>query len=166
MEMVDRLRNHTVAIAIMIALASSGCQVIGPDKSSTVISVASGDSFGECLGYCKTQIEASPTRIVFSTEGGTLAGPLPALSDTVSIEHELWSHLVSLARVVPVHALDSIYGCPDCADGGAEWVEIEFAGDESRRITFEFRHAPGPLASLSDTLRTVRRDHWNELESD
>lgn len=165
--MVDRLRNYTVATAILVAAAGSGCQLVGPDGSVTVLGVSAGDSFGECLGYCRTLIDATPTRIAFTTEGWSLeGGSLPTLRDTTAMEGAFWTHLVSVASSVPVQALDSVYGCPDCTDGGAEWIEIMVAGQDPRRITFEFGNAPQELTSLSDTLRTLRRDHWKARESD
>ena len=34
--------------------------------------------------------------------------------------------------ITSFNSLDSVYGCPDCADGGAEWLEI---------ITPEWKHS-------------------------
>jgi hypothetical protein len=30
----------------------------------------------------------------------------------------------------------NVIGCPDCADGGGEWIEVSVAG-ESHRVTFD-----------------------------
>jgi hypothetical protein len=49
--------------------------------------------------------------------------------------------------------LDSIFGCPDCADGGAEWIEINTI-DKKHKITFEFGKEPEELKSLLGYLKT------------
>jgi hypothetical protein len=37
--------------------------------------------------------------------------------------------------------MDTVIGCPDCADGGAEWLELGFE-KEVKRVTFEYMHEP------------------------
>ena len=48
--------------------------------------------------------------------------------------------------------LNEIVGCPDCADGGAEWIEI-IKGDSKHKVTFECGKAPKEIDSLVTVLR-------------
>ena len=51
--------------------------------------------------------------------------------------------------------LDEIIGCPDCNDGGREWVEV---GDGliQKRVTFESPEPPEELTNLLTLLRPIR----------
>jgi hypothetical protein len=51
--------------------------------------------------------------------------------------------------------LDSIIGCPDCADGGAEWFEIA-TNDTIKRVTIEYGDSLDGLNNYIDLLRSVR----------
>ena len=48
-----------------------------------------------------------------------------------------WSEIETLLEADGLEGLNEVYGCPDCADGGAEWIEID-EGGSPRRVTFEF----------------------------
>ena len=53
--------------------------------------------------------------------------------------------------------LERVYGCPDCADGGAEWIAVE-AEERSHRVTFERSDPPegiAPLATMLDRYRNA-----------
>lgn len=51
--------------------------------------------------------------------------------------------------------LDSIYGCPDCADGGAEWIEIQ-DDQQIKKVTFEYGDTLAPIENLMLELRDLR----------
>ena len=44
-------------------------------------------------------------------------------------------------------------GCPDCADGGAEWIEIKLANGEKHKVTFEYMNAPSAFKNYISGLR-------------
>ena len=48
-----------------------------------------------------------------------------------------------------------VIGCPDCADGGGEWVEVMF-DDTVKRITFEYGDTLEPIQNLIDQMRIIR----------
>ena len=45
-------------------------------------------------------------------------------------------------------------GCPDCADGGAEWLELGFE-DLVKRVTFEYGNEPGEFENIIPALREL-----------
>ena len=47
-----------------------------------------------------------------------------------------WQKLQSLADYNAIKDLPERIGCPDCADGGAEWLELS-RSNETKRVTFE-----------------------------
>ena len=54
-----------------------------------------------------------------------------------------------------VGRLQDTYGCPDCADGGAEWVEVETA-TLKKKVTFEHNKPPAELEAVVTELRALR----------
>ncbi|MEQ9008910.1 MAG: hypothetical protein RLP12_13560, partial [Ekhidna sp.] len=60
--------------------------------------------------------------------------------------------LFSTINVQAFLSLEEIIGCPDCADGGSEWIEITTA-QGSKKITYEFRHEPEEVKSFIGELR-------------
>jgi hypothetical protein len=59
--------------------------------------------------------------------------------------------------------LDSIIGCPDCADGGAEWFEI-VTNDTVERVTIEYGDSLEGLNNYIDLLRSVRHS-FQEIQA-
>ena len=62
-------------------------------------------------------------------------------------------------------AMKDVYGCPDCADGGSEWIEVTHNGD-TKKVTFEFGSVLEPIARLVDSLRSIRSDLLMDLSTD
>ena len=56
-------------------------------------------------------------------------------------------------------SLDSIIGCPDCVDGGAEWFEI-VTSDTLKRVTIEYGDSLNGLDSYINFLRVKLRDSY------
>ena len=54
--------------------------------------------------------------------------------------------------------LDDRIGCPDCADGGAEWIEID-SMDGVKRVTFENGQTVNGIEPLVEKLRQLRNQY-------
>jgi len=64
--------------------------------------------------------------------------------------------LLELIDTEKIFGLQDTYGCPDCADGGSEWIEIITSGDKSKKITFEFGKNIPEIEKLINLLRKER----------
>ena len=51
--------------------------------------------------------------------------------------------------------MPEIVGCPDCADGGGEWIEVNVAG-ESHRVTFGNGVKIDAIQPLIERIRSLR----------
>ena len=49
---------------------------------------------------------------------------------------------------------DDVIGCPDCTDGGAEWIEVIQNG-QSKKITFEYGDTLETINPLINMLRDI-----------
>ena len=53
--------------------------------------------------------------------------------------------------------LNAVLGCPDCADGGAEYLELVRDG-KSDRVTFEYGNEPPTFTKVVSNFRQVLAD--------
>lgn len=132
-------------------------QGVDAEKTLNGTVIKYGTAFGMCLGPCKKEMalvndEAEFT--VFQNGGrGTNGG------DPVTYKEKLTSdYLAEVSKNIDFAAfskLPEVIGCPDCADGGSEWVEI-IKNDSRHKVTFEFGHDVKEIASLLKLLREKR----------
>lgn len=100
-----------------------------------------GSSFGMCGGPCKTDLilDKSAAKLVTSGWDGTIyttnSGELTAVG--------LQQPKTLAAALVGVN-LQKVYGCPDCADGGASYVDLLRDGVASSH-KYEFYNPPPEL---------------------
>ena len=113
----------------------------------------SGTSFGMCGGYCNTEMTVAPDEILFvetSREPG-----LSPRTRRLPIDPAEWEAILAAARASSLEGLPEVIGCPDCADGGAEWIEIEHEGVK-RRVTFEYGSTHEPIQPIVAKTRELR----------
>ncbi len=142
-------------LVLLLLLPVGGCSLLGsgPDEEDAP-ALFSGTSFGECLGYCVTELSVTgrTARLVYS--GWTRAVP--------DVRHERALSAAErgqLDRALDLQALRraaSQYGCPDCADGGAEWVGAELAEGGQKRVTFEYGTEVVGLDAYIEAMRDLR----------
>lgn len=135
----------------IILFSNFQCEELEKEESGKVEYLSYGTSFGECLGYCVREIIVSGG-ITFTKSGWEQDGELPDSScNIVFIMDPLPGYLDDI-DLDAFRAMDDTIGCPDCADGGAEWLEIGFEG-EAKRVTFEYMNEPSELKDIIPSLR-------------
>lgn len=140
---------------IFLATAACGGSPFSVLRVSDDLVLRSGTSFGECIGYCRQEIEIGPSDIVV-TESSWAPGQLPNRVTRVPIAPAEWSELLQLVEDNDLRGLKEVYGCPDCADGGAEFIEVQ-EGDDRWRVTFEYGADDVPrVQPLVSKLREIR----------
>lgn len=123
------------------------------NQSNDIEYIKYGTSFGMCLGYCNTSIKISNSNIDFDESGWNLDGILPVISFSENINSKYTTELTQKIDFNSFLKLDTIIGCPDCADGGAEWIEIRKKG-KSHKVTFEYLNEPNEIKEYIGYLRT------------
>lgn len=116
--------------------------------------VSSGTSFGFCFGYCFTELVLEPGSARL-TESSRDVAAYPTKTRSRALTAEEWSRIRGLADPSVMATVAGVHGCPDCADGGAEWVEVRTARD-SIRATFEYGRDLEPIAALQAEVRALR----------
>ena len=121
-----------------------------------IIQIKTGTSFGECFGYCLSELNIIGSEADYYLnswiEDDSVYQPVE-ISDV--IDSSIWENLNTFLDFELFMNLDSIIGCPDCADGGAEWFEIA-TNDTIKRVTIEYGDSLDGLNNYIDLLRSVR----------
>jgi hypothetical protein len=135
------------------ALAAAGCtsSPAGPDAVSVIRATT---SFGFCLGYCKTTLEITAGGLTY-VEEATRSGELPPVRRTAPVSSSEWDALVAALDRSRIETLPETLGCPDCADGGAESIEV-IGPDWRKSVTFEYGATIPELQPLLERVRTLR----------
>ena len=151
-----------VELSIMLGEIDAGSTVLleghpvawaaeAPAAGVTTLSGA-GWSFGMCLGYCAAELELSDTRAGLTGLGREQDMPLFANEGELTAEG--LSQLGAATAALDGTTLESVYGCPDCADGGAAYIQLERDGTEFRH-EMEFGAPPEALAEVYDLAMAI-----------
>lgn len=144
--------SAVVALCALCSCDSGGSVEAVPEE--TPVSIKIGTFFGECVGYCSTETTINPTNAIY-VEWSQDARKFPERSRTVALTQEEWQDLVRSVDMDRLVALDSVIGCPDCTDGGGEWVEVRSAG-RVKRVVFERGATVEPIGDFLSHARAVR----------
>jgi hypothetical protein len=140
-----------------------GSDVPLPLVTNSILKIEYGVSFGMCAGYCRTWIEASHDKVLY-TKAGWQEPPPQSCSATFPCQvwPKKWEHILSTIDIDAFFALDEVIGCPDCTDGGAEWVEITTLQGK-HKVTYEYTAPPDAIKPFRDTLFELK-ESFNKCE--
>jgi hypothetical protein len=136
--------------AILLGLVLSSCDSQTAHSPPSRV-VEAGWSFGFCTGLCRGDLRIDGVALSYQLSSRT-GEPLNG-SNRGRLTAEGASRHESIAAALPRNLMER-YGCPDCADGGAAFVIIA-RESESRRVEYEYRHAPPELAALDEFLAAL-----------
>ena len=138
-----------------------GVEAKGPEVSLR----GAGWSFGMCLGLCNADLVVQEEGLVLTARDRENEAPL--YENRASLTEKGLERIGAAVDRLSGVALDPVYGCPDCADGGAFYLELTRDG-VSTRHDMEFGRPPEiwpnctawRWVSLS-LSRHVRRTRWS-----
>jgi hypothetical protein len=149
-----RLISRSLFLILAAAASGSMACTSSPTAADDVSVIRATTSFGFCLGYCKTTLEITSDQLVY-VEEATRSGELPPVRRTAAVAASEWEALVAALDRSKIESLPETLGCPDCADGGAESIEV-VGPDWRKSVTFEFGATIPELQPLLDRVRTLR----------
>lgn len=118
--------NH----AVLITLPQSSLPVEfvqAPDADDGALVIRSGWSFGMCIDNCDGEAEIRQGGAVLSVMDRK-GQDLPQARVWGPVSAQEWETLAATFQTLP----DVTIGCPDCADEGREWIEVEHKGSRKR----------------------------------
>lgn len=114
--------------------------------------VSGGSSFGECAGACRFELsfgQQSAQLVVEDWSGGAPLGVNTGDYTTAGL-----ALVDGVEESLTMATLNDIYGCPDCDDGGASWVQL-FQADLSTVHRYEFSNPPAELEQYDQLLQSM-----------
>jgi hypothetical protein len=150
------LRRRLFTGLFISILIIAGCA--RDNHSCGILKIEYGTSFGECWGFCNRYISIAPDEIVFTKTGWADSVITRHCSEEISKDD--YRTLTAKIQLSEFNQMDEIIGCPDCADGGAEWIRIVRA-DNDKKVTFEFGNEPDEVKSFIQTLRDYLKGFEN-----
>ena len=121
-------------------------------KIKKLSSIGYGTSFGMCVGYCYNDLLISGSKVTFSK---TQRIPKDTKTCTKTITESEVNEIKDLLNQGKIATMPETIGCPDCADGGAEWITVEADGKQYK-VTFEYGKAPKELKAAVDKLKALK----------
>lgn len=117
--------------------------------------IRTGTSFGMCTGYCQSDYTFNGTSVTLTQNGTRTQAQSPAKTCQTTLSAADGEALRALANFDAFSSKPATLGCPDCADGGAEYIELQ-TGDRKHRVTFEFGKTIPGFEPLVNALRRQR----------
>lgn len=143
-------------LSIILLCLTFSCGVKKPIND--IVTIKHGSSFGMCNGYCFNEYSYNESSAIKYSKGWgrTDLSNYPDKFDTTDFSSKDWDKLLLTIDTAKFYALPEIIGCPDCADGGAEWVEI-VTKDKTVKVTFEFGNNITEISGLLTLLREIEK---------
>ena len=145
-------------IFLLLTVSFGRCTTITPQTANVSpdeLIIRAGTSFGYCVGYCNTDYVFNGTSVTLTQTSFRQAAQYPAKTCQNTISAADWNTLKSQATLDTFSKVAEQLGCPDCADAGAEYVELQL-GDQKHRVTFETARTIPGFEPLVDAVRKQR----------
>lgn len=138
---------------IVIALVSSCSNEL---IYNNIAQINYGTSFGMCVGFCKHEVTIKSNKATYNCY--SRHPTTQTITKTFSISNSTLDSICKL-NTASFFLLPETIGCPDCADGGAEWLEIELSTGEKHKVTFEYFKEPDFMKPQIEKLRNLLSKH-------
>lgn len=135
----------------LIAFIVVSCASTKKADSSEITEIRWGSSFGMCRGYCYSEYQYEKDGIRYIRKGWDTVA-YPKTLEVFAMTPTLWPEMKATVNLDSFEVLPERIGCPDCADGGSEWIEI-IQGSKSKKVTFEYGQSPAGMGRLLAFLR-------------
>ncbi len=129
-----------------------------PQASTDKLIIRTGTSFNMCVGYCKNDYVFNGTGVTLQQSSVNAQSSPRSCQSTIS--QAQWNDIKALATLDAFSKTAAVLGCPDCTDGGAEYIEIE-VDSQKYRVTFPYGKTIPGFETLVSTLRTQRNAFKN-----
>jgi hypothetical protein len=122
--------------------------------------IKTGYSFGLCRGYCQQYFTITADKVSYLAKSNDNDPDFPDITRNDTITKTDYDNLLKSLDLKKFNDLPDVIGCPDCADGGAEWIEIK-NGNSVEKTTFGYNTDVPQIKNFLNNLRTFRDDHKN-----
>ncbi len=147
------MRTDRFICLLALLFACQWDKSVGPYPGDDQLEIRYGTSFGECICHCSKVLTLCDGIGTMTISAGAKTN-CPEIHRTFTLSGKEWVELVQSIDSQALEALPNVIGCPDCADGGAEWVEV-VSKSMSKRVTFEYGDTVDSIDELLSRLREI-----------
>ncbi len=140
---------------LFLALAGFFCNCERTTTELTIERFETATYFGECMGTCYESFVFEEG--VFAWEQRSYINGTIQSTCQGGQEEDIWAEWQNLIDFLVMENLEEVIGCPDCADGGATYIELTQNG-ESKRVTFETGNPPPALELLHERMNAAMEE--------
>lgn len=145
-----------ILIGLLLSVAVNRCaDSSGNEPTAETTIIRSGTSFGYCVGYCERILSVEGDVVTFTKLNSRSPALNPAQTCKTVLTEAKWTALRAKASLAELRKQPETLGCPDCADGGAEFLEIQ-QGADKYRVTFDAGKTIPGFEDLVTALREKR----------
>ena len=151
--------KSSLLVAAFILLLGRCTNSFAPRKLTDAdgLTIRTGTSAGMCVGYCVFDYELNGTSLTLTQRPNGVSPTLAAKTCQSTISQADLRELLASIDLDSFYKQPAILGCPDCADGGAEYIELQL-GEQKHRVTFQYGQTIPGSEALVDKLRAHRAD--------
>ncbi|MEM1134664.1 MAG: hypothetical protein AAGI07_02410 [Bacteroidota bacterium] len=123
---------------------------------SNLMTIKSGTKFGFCLGYCFNELIIYPELEASFEKRSNIPNDkdYPTVIVDAVVSQATYDSIANVIDFTAFNNLaDTLSDCLDCADGGAEWIEIIQAGN-TKKVVFD---AGADVEGFDELLAILRR---------
>lgn len=147
-----------ITLIVLLLIGFGPCQTrLTPQSADDItdtLTIRTGTAFGMCAGdYCVRDYVFNGTRVTLTHRGTRSQTASQSCQSTISQAD--WIALKANANLDSFDKQPAVLGCPDCADGGAEYIELQ-VGEQKHRVTFPVGTTIPGFESLVTGLRNQR----------
>jgi hypothetical protein len=156
------MKNLLISTLLLTCIFLKSCtqDTLQADTSGKLdnYTIKSGQSFGFCVGKCFSEISIKGKIVTLLVKETSSKGNSNIKNEYTFTDQLTDAQVSELNKVFDLAKFNSkpeTIGCPDCADGGAEWISIE-KGESVKKVTFEYGKDVPQLEKLVILLRNER----------
>ena len=129
-----------------------GRVVVGSPEASGDGLTGAGWSFGMCMGYCRADLAIDGDEVVVT--GSDRSGQVTLYTNRGTLTSAGRERLDAAVAALSGVPLEDVYGCPDCADGGATYLTISRDGVATHH-EMEYGEPPAELADVHELAMSL-----------
>ena len=153
----------TLISLLMMGLAQCSDQPsVTTDTAADSIIIRSGTSFGFSTEYTNKDLELVGTKATFTKRSLRNPDKYPTRTCTKTLTTNKAAELNVLSRFSEFRKQPEVIDCPDCADGGLEYVEVQ-VGELRHKVKFDYGKTIPGFETLVKDLR-AQRNLFNDCE--
>ena len=157
------MKSIVIAILLVVVFVRCMSNLTPQTPSGTVtdkLTIRTGTSFNMCAGYCKNDYIFNGTSVTLAQGSVLPQAQVTPRSCQATISQAQWNEIKTLANLNTFSKIANVLGCPDCTDGGAEYIEIQMDA-QKYRVTFPYGKTIPGFETLVDNLRIQRNTFKN-----